>query len=256
MNVHRAQASAELISILGISLLVVFVFSILAAQSLSDIGGQQNFADARQSAQGLADAANAVSGQGEGAFRIVVIKIPENANFSLNATYIGKPPNAPSYAESKAINFNLDGTDVSSFAEVPLTGSLPRAPGIYRMKVISRGGSVEINSQVLELDKNAIFISMAKNETRRATIKVYSSLSTAVAVNVNFTWSFSDANLTVSPASFSANASGTPITITVASAANASGTYDTQLILNASITSPASMNETLHVPVHIDIQAG
>ncbi len=96
-SMRYGQASMELISILGISLIVILVFSVLSSDFLTSIAVNRNYADAQDAVKRLANAADAVYAQGEGAVEIVQIKIPSNANLMrllephLNRP-VGRPP--------------------------------------------------------------------------------------------------------------------------------------------------------------------
>lgn len=249
------QASVELISIMGISLLVVFVFSILAAQFFSDVSSRQNYSDARASVKALAEAAESAYAQGEGATKTVFISLPPNTAFGPNLTYIGKPSNAPGAAEAKAISINVDGADISAYTPMAVSGSFPPSPGAYRMKIVSRGSHVSIFPYVLDLDRYSVFVSMAQNESRQATVKVYSAVSEPVNVEVGYDWLFPEVNFTVSPVSFSTAANSTTLDLVFNSSLNASGIHNSQLIINAT-GSTSGINESIAVPITVDVQAG
>ncbi len=248
------QASAELMSIMGISLLVVFVFSILAAQFFSDASSQQNYNDAKASVKALAEAAASAYAQGEGATKIVFIKLPPNTAFGPDQTYIGKPSNAPGAAEAKAISINVDGTDVSSYTPMAVSGSFPPSIGAYRMKVVSRGSYVSIFPYVIDLDRYAVFVSMAQNESRQATVKVYGAVSEPVNVEVGYSWLFQEVNFTVSPVSFSTSANSTSLNMVFNSSLIASGMHNSQLIINAT-GSTSGISDSISIPITVDVQA-
>lgn len=255
VGIMPGQASVELISIMGISLLVVFVFSILAAQFFSDASSQQDYSDARSSVKALAEAAESVYAQGEGATRVVFIKLPPNTAFGSSQTYVGAPSNAPANAEEKAISISVEGTDVSAYTSMAVSGSLPPSIGAYRMKVVSRGSYVSIFPYVIDLDRYAVFVSMAQNESRQATVKVYGAVSEPVNVEVSYDWFFQEVNFTVSPVSFSTAANSTTLALLFNSSQNASGMHNSQLIINAT-GSASGISDSISIPITVDVQAG
>ena len=254
MAIVRGQASAELISIMGISLLVVLIFSLLAAQAFTGIGLQQNYNEAYESVQALASAADAVHAQGEGATKIVTIKIPPNAVFGSSQTYIGRPSGSPDSVSSKEIAIRLDNNSVFSTSSVRLSGLLPSAPGQYRMKVTARAGYVSIYPHLIELDRNSLSIIMAQGESRTAIIKVNSAGSSPVPVNTNSSWSFPGINVSVSPFLLNASVSGSPLTLVFNSSPDASGFHNFQLLLNA--TASGGTEEVVSLPISVNVLSG
>jgi len=248
---RRAQVASELILIMGLSLLVVLIFTLLSSISLSDASLQHNYREARDSVQRLADASEYVYAQGEGAFKTVFITIPQNANLSSGSSYIGKPPGAPSYASPRAININIGGSDVSAYTSMQLVGSLPSTWGKYVMKVTARPGYVAIYPNIVELDRHSVFVRMGAGESRQERIMVYGTANGSVNVNANYSWAYADASLSLSAYSFTANATGSPLVLTFSSNNSSYGLHDGLLLINASM---AGANESLQVPLNLDIQ--
>ncbi len=236
------QASAELISIMGISLLVVLVFLILAGKSISEVSSAQNYNDARDAANSLAQAADSVFAQGEGASRTVFIKLPANS---------------VSYMQSNSIIINLDGSDIITQSTALLSGSLPSSPGSYNMKIVSHGSYVLITPYLADIDKKAIFISMARTDERQENLKIFSAVSAVVRADANASWGFTDVILTVSPSSLVASPSGSQINLTFSSAGGSPanpGFHNSQLVINA--TSDTNLTETFYVPITLYVNPG
>ncbi len=252
----KGQASVELISVLGISLLTLLVFAVLSTDLLSNITSQKKFAETRDSVQRLAYAADSVYAQGEGASATVTVVIPGGAELNANETFIGKPPSASASIPSTQINIRVSGTDVYANTKAPLSGSFPSGRGTYLMKVTSRGSYVTIGTYLLELDKRSVFKNMARNETRTEVLTFGAAGSSAVLVNITYNQSYGNLNMSVSPGSFTLAAGGSqPVTLTFQSGTAAAGTYNWQLLANG-FSQESGAAETIEIPVSIDVQAG
>ena len=121
----NGQAATELIIILGVALVVVVLFFVLSANMLTGARSQQNYDDARVSVQSLAEAADSVYAQGEGAARKVAITLPADTVFGSNYTYIGAP--SSSFAAQNSININVNGPMFRGFLEPRFQGSSPQS---------------------------------------------------------------------------------------------------------------------------------
>ena len=253
-TMEKGQISAEFISILGIGLLIVLFFLALSASRLFDINAQQNYEDAHSSVRALAEAADSVYAQGEGASRIVTVTLPGNTNFA--SSYIG----APSGAVANAIDMNINGTDTLAITNAPLSGAFPQSPGTYQMKVISRGSSVHISAYLVNLDAYSVSIAMGKNQTRPAAIRLYKMVAAREDVNISVYsgWGFTDdVNFSISPLDFNAAPGGTPISMNFTSyASTAPGFYNSQLIITVKgiIDNMTVANETITVPMTVNVQ--
>ena len=245
---RAGQGSAEFIMIFAVSLVIMLVFMSLSATRLTDINVQKNFEDAHATVANLAEAADSVYAQGEGASRTVTITIPGNANLNTNHSYIGRPSNNPN-ASSTSINLDLNGTDVFAITRAPISGAFPSSFGTYAMKVVSRGSSVGIYPSLIELNGNSFSFSMGNPDSRSATLKVYAVSSQTTRVNVTNDWGFSPGvNLTISSSNFVASPSGSILSISASSGAGSSGVYSSQLTFYANAS---GANETITVPVTV-----
>lgn len=249
----HGQASVELPIILGISLIIILMIAILSSDTLSDTARQQSTSEARTSVRSLAEAADSVYSQGEGASRTVTVRLPPTTVFGENATYIGKPAAAPASALARLVNIKVGDSDIQAISAVPLTGAFPTSAGIYRMKVVSRGDYVSINQALLELDRNSISISMANDETRLVALKAYRLSIEPASAFVSADWGFSGISLSVSPSSFALSADGAAITINATATAAAAGIYRSQLVVNATGTQSGT-TETITIPISVSVQ--
>jgi len=254
MQVAKAQASVELISILGISLIVILVFSVLSSDFLSDIGVNRNYADAQDAVQKLANAADSVYAQGEGASTVVLVKLPGNSNLSSTASYIGKPSNAASGVASKQINLRLGGTDVIAVAKETVTGSFPSVSGTYYMRVVSKGSYVAVGVHYLDADKSSIYQSMAPSEARSETVNFKAVGNESVTVRITPDWGYnSSVVLAISTTSFSVSAGGSQAaTVTITAGASSGGLYNSALSVNA--TAANGVSEIFTIPITADVQ--
>ena len=246
-----AQAATELIIILGVALVVVVLFFSLSANMLTGARTQQNYDDARVSVQALVEAADSVYAQGEGATRKVMIILPADTKFG--STYIGAPSSAN--ATQNAININVNGTDVIAFSRTSLSGKFPTKAGRYPMKVSSRGSYVEIYPYLLDVDRRSVSIVMAPDETRSAQITVTRISSEAVSVVPSQDWGFEGVSLATDPSgNFSASLSGSVMTVSVTSDPGTSGTYNSQLTLDA-LGAESGTTEEINIPISVEVVA-
>lgn len=252
---QSGQASTEFILLSAAAFIIVIVFLVLSSNSLLTIGVQQGYNDARTSVQSLAEAADSVYAQGEGATMTVTAILPGSINFDKNYTYIGRPLRAPS-APANTVNINLNGTDISASTRAPLTGSFPSSAGTHQMKVTSHGAYVSIGSHLIEATPSSIYATMGPDgrETVALSFSVVSGdgqTNNTVRVNIFPQWNHSDVALTVSPSFFSAyEHTGAPIILVFSAAANASGIYTSELVVNAT---GASSDETFTIPVTAEV---
>lgn len=254
MQVVRAQASVELIAILGISLVVILVFSVLSSDFLSDINVNRNYADARDSVQKLASAADSVYAQGEGASAVVLVKIPGNANLAPNTSYIGKPSNAAAGVASSQISMRVGSTDVFAITKETVTGSFPQAAGTYYMKVTSMGSYVSIGTHYIEANKNSVYQSMAPGETRTESITFSAVGNETVRIILGASWGYNSSvslRFSPNPLNIAAGASNST-TVTLNASSTAGGLYNSELTVNA--TAANGVAETFSIPVTADVQ--
>jgi len=250
---YAGQAAAELITILGVALVVVILFFMLSANMLKDARIQQNLDDAKASVQSLAEAADSVYAQGDGATRKVSINLPGDTVFGGNTTYIGRPSNAP-LAGQNGININVNGTDLFALTRTSLVGQFPTTAGKYLMRVTSRGAYVEIYPYLVDVDKYAVSIAMARGETRSAQVVVTRVSGEAVNVEPAQNWGFNEVTMSMSPSStFAASDMGSILTVTVASNATATGIYNSQITLTATGAASGTV-ETINIPVSVNVR--
>ena len=247
------QAATEFIIIIGVALVIVMLFFVISANMLTSARAQQNYDDARVSVQSLAEAADSVYAQGEGAVRKVAITLPGDTKLSPNYTYIGAPANMSGAAQN-GININVNGTDVFGETETSLVGRFPNITGKYSMRVASRGSYVEIYPYLVDVDKYSLTIVMAQNATRSTQIVVTRVSGEEVSIGPALTWGFvSSIGLAISPnTTFNASEYGSVMTISLNSSASASGMYNSQLKLTAT-GAQSGTNETINIPISVNV---
>lgn len=252
MRVGRGQASVESIAIMGISLLILVTFFVLAANLLSDMNVRQGRDDARRAVQSLAAAADTAFAQGDGASQVVLINLPPNTVFGASKTFIGRPASQPN-SPASTININVDGTDVYAITKAPLTGSFPGSIGGFELIVISRGSYVEIAPHIFDVNKRSVYLSMGKGASRSDTVKVYPASNETLATTAALSFSHSPAvSGSVTPASATADFEGTEFTMQFSSNNSASGIYSGELLITVLGTiSGAEQNLSLPVTVFV-----
>jgi uncharacterized protein (UPF0333 family) len=250
----RGQASIELTAVLGIGLIIILFYAASASGILTQFSVQQNYDDAYRSVQALAQAADAVYAQGEGASQEVTIILPTNTDFDSSRTYIGRP--AGSLSSPNTVNINLNGTDVYAITRAPLSGSFPPAYGEYTLQVVSHGRHVTISSHLIEAEPDSVHVSVLPGQQKRATFLVKPSTSQRVKVTLNSSWGYANTEMNYSPAQFYADGqSDVPITLSFGAGASAGGTYEGQANVTAySVDNPQRYPpEKLEIPITLEV---
>lgn len=256
MNMGRAQASVELIAILGIALLAILFFAVFSSGLLFDLGVQQDTRDARDTVQALAEAADAVYAQGEGASKAVRITIPPGAYFGQNETYIGKPANAPAGAPQNRINIRVGDSDVFATTRAPVAGTLPPTAGTYLLNVTSQGSYVSVGAALVGASPSEVKLLMRRNDTESSPI-AFSVLSNASIIVVNITpdWNFTSPALSVSPSLFTSNGLGSMVVLAnFTTNSLVAGIYTGQLNVSAYYASDPARKESFIIPISVEIQ--
>jgi len=250
MMLLKAQVSAEFIIIVAILAILVVAALSLSVGRISDMAKRQTADDAHYSVQSLADAADFVYWQGEGATRIVTIRLPSDTD--LAGAYIGGPPGSSEDLRG-TLMISVNGNNYTAQSAADLNGSFPNSTGMHNMKVVSRGTYVSITPQLFDLGSYAIFVSMGQNQTRSKSFMAYSTTGFDVPVNISYNWDYGGiANISIAPLIFNATTGGTNISINVTSGNTAGGPYTSQI----SFTAGGASEDRINVPVSIDVQAG
>ena len=262
MEASRAQASVELMAILGISLIVILAFSVLSSDFLSDINVNRNYADAHDAVEQIVNAADSVYAQGEGASVSIWVKIPGNANLTNTMSYIGRPTDAPAGTPSNGVNLRVGDSDVLAIAKETVTGSFPPGPGVYQLKIVSRGNYVTIGNYYVDADKSSIYESMAPGEHRTETITFTSASSNPVHILITKDWSYdaSSIRLDLSQADFTVNpppADPPTVNVLLTAGANSGGLYNGQLQVQVLAESEGEISlENFTIPITAEVQNG
>ncbi|MCX6772552.1 MAG: putative Ig domain-containing protein [Candidatus Micrarchaeota archaeon] len=261
MASSKAQASVELMAILGISLIVILAFSVLSSDFLSDINVNKNYADAHDAVQQIVNAADNVYAQGEGASISVWVKIPSNANLTSTLSYIGRPSDAPAGTPSNSVNLRVGETDVRAIAKETVVGSFPQVPGVYQIRIVSKGNYVAIGNHFLDVDKSSIYESMAPDEVRSETITLTAVGNETMHVVILPDWGHAS-SVTLDPSSLTEFdiAPGNPqaVVVTISALTNSGGLYNGQLVITSvtqyGVEGAISVNETFAIPITADVQ--
>lgn len=252
---RKGQTSAETITVFSISMLIVLLFLVLGLGMINDSAKLQGENDAYQATHDLASAADEVFGQGEGASKIVQIRLSSMTNFSANETYIGKPASASAGAESRTIMIDYGTGEKSAAAQEPLIGSFPSTQGLYRMKVASQGSYVSIYPSIVDLGKSSISVNMGQNDSRVVILDFYQVSRESVNVTMLSNWGISAVGCTLNQSSFIAGSSGNSASATFLSGSNASGIYASSITINATGVE-TNTSEIISIPIVVFVQAG
>jgi hypothetical protein len=241
---RNGQAAAELITILGVALVVALLFFMLSATMLQDARVQQNYDDARNSVNALSEAADSVYAQGEGATRKVMITLPVDTVFGSNTTFI----------DQNGISINVKGSAVFAMTRPSLVGQFPSTAGKYTMRVTSKGALVEIYPYLVDVNKYSVSITMGTTENRSAQITVTRVSGEAVNVTPTWNWLFDNMNLSLAPSvGFLANDRGSAVTVNVNTMGATPGIYNSQITLTA-IGATSGTTDTINIPISVNVR--
>ncbi len=251
------QASIELIAILGISLVVILFFTIHASDIFSDIGAQQDYHQASESVRLLAEEADHVYAQGDGATGMVFITLPASTDFEANSTYIGKPASAQPGATPNAINIRLGSSDVTAYTRAPLSGSFPPSFGKYTLRVVSHGSYVSIGPNLLDIRGSSVSASMGRSQTKSAYLNFSIVADQDAMVNITSQWGYPSPTLSIAPNVFSGyNGTNATVQLNFTSDSNDAGIYSSELNVTVYKSSNPSVRETFKIPVTAEVYAG
>ena len=250
------QASVELIVLVGVFLLVIIVFAVLSTNILFNVGTQKNINAARDSVQKLAQAADSVYSQGEGATTSVTVDIPANAALTGGKSFIGRPSGASGNASSGIINLNVGGSDEYALTTAPLSGAFPNSSGSYQLQVTSHGSYVTIGSGIIDVSPGAVFVEGSAGVA--ATFPINITLLSGQPVNISISSSPQYANVGLAPNETGfITSSNTSVTLKFNSTASAAGIYDWELQLNASSCAGGSCPaDYITIPVSLEVGEG
>jgi len=250
----KAQASLELLTILGVALIYILFFSIFASSSVLDIQSQNDLHTAQISASKLAEAADYVLAQGDGASEVVLVTLPQSVNFSTDATFIGKPASASSSVPSDEINIKVRGLDASAYSRATLTGSLPSSSGTYTLNVTSHGTFVNIGDEPLSAEPSRVYLSMQRNQNYLAYIVFSSYFPQPVHVDATALWFNTGPALSISPAQFVLYNGTTTMRLNFTSDSYDGGLYEGSLGLSATSLGSPSVQLNFTVPISVRVQ--
>lgn len=261
-NMEKAQTSTEFVITLAIFMIALLFFFALALDFFFSVRSQKDFGDALAAVNSLAEAANSVHAQGEGAVKIVSITLPPSTDFSKNATFIGKPLGSAS-AASNTISISLNGTQVTSTTIPTVVGEFPQVPGTYSMRVVSKGNFVSIGSYLISASPTSVFANVNRGsfKTSSITFKVtaLSELNDYVSVSLSSPWNDIHRNvqLSITPDSFiSYGFSDIPVLLTFNANSNAIGIYSSLLNVTAvkhSGNGTVIAKETFTIPLSVEV---
>jgi|GEM_PF-1877855 len=249
---NRAQVSVELIAMLGIALFGAIFFAILASDTLLDIQSQKDVRDARMAARSIADAADYVFAQGDGAMQAVSITLPPTTDFNPNRTYVGVPPSFIALSSPNTVSIGLSWTDLSANSKAPLSGSLPRTSGTHIVNVTSRGTFVSVGGLV-DCSPASVYGTMPSGGSRLLTTNLQIRSQNNVVVNITPQWPHDNPSLEVSPSFFYGALVKVPLSLKFTCQGNCSGTHTGSLVVQAYDSMLGSQAiETFGVPLTVE----
>jgi hypothetical protein len=255
-TMKKAQAGIELTAIMGIFLIIILFYSVWASGILSHFGIQRNYDDAYRAVQDLSIAADSVYLQGEGAAKSVQVVLPENSQLHPSKSYIGRSPLAPS-SQPNTINLNLGGTDIYVATRSPLSGTFPNKSGEYVFQVVSHGSYVSINSNLVDAEPGSILVRMQKNSSQQAVLVARSHSGGITGVNLTSSWNHSHVSLSVHPQFFEfSGEAAMPVVLNFTADGQAGGLYYSQLHLIAYGDGGSQSQESISIPMMIDVYGG
>ena len=250
----RGQASIELLAILGVALLAILFFAVFASDTLASENRQQEIRAVRLSVQRLAEAADLVYSQGDGAVGMVLVSLPPDVAFDPNRTYVGKPSSAPAWATPNGININIYGNDIYASTRAPLAGSFPSSTGAYLIRVESHGDFVSIGPPPAEAVQSPVMLRMKKGQQRYAELYLMSAFDSPVLINVTSQWNYVTPLFSFSPSSFVLYKAAMPLRLNVTAGAADAGIYSGRMIVRATVAgSNSSIAGTFYVPISVEI---
>lgn len=238
-NLLRGQSTVEFILILVVAFLLLSVVFIVAGRELAEIQQAKYSQDARIAVSTIASAAKEVYAQGEGARKLVYVKLP--------------PEYDPlsSYVANNTIYLSVRQSGYAETFEFAVHGNVPLYPGGNYVWVISEGSGVSIGSAYLYVSRSAIPVSMQRNSTISDTFYVKNVGNDTINVSISPSWGSPDVSLNISDTNFSlASGANSTITLTFSSGSLAYGLYGGTLLITA--LTPLG-TETYNVLVSADV---
>ncbi|MFA6489277.1 MAG: hypothetical protein WCT52_01200 [Candidatus Micrarchaeia archaeon] len=198
----KAQGSTELLAILGVALIYVLFFAIFASSSVLDLQTQKDLREAQSSASQLAETADYVLSQGDGASSAVLITLPPSVNFSTEKTYIGKPPSAGESVPSNTININIKDINAVAYTRALLTGAFPSSSGTHSVNVTSHGTFVNIGEEPISAAPSVVYVQMSRSQNILSYVVFTSHFVYPIFVNITPSWVNTGPSLSISPSQF------------------------------------------------------
>lgn len=245
----KGQSSVELLVVLGVILIIILGFTILAQEGLIQAQSQRDMGVAEITVNEVADAAETVCRQGMGAKKKIFIEIPGSVN--LNESYIGKP--SGSMIESKTINLNLRGTDIFRTLSCEVRGNWMDRTGKGWITIESRGTYVRIGECMVILDYDSLYFLMSRDSSASKTISFTSVYDENIDIDVEETWDHTGISLSISPDNFMLTPEGERnVEFSVTAGGVPTGIYSGYFIVDVS---SGDFNEEITIPITVEIRS-
>lgn len=211
----KGQTSAEFLILLSVTLTIMIIVLVVAYDQFATIQISKGNMEARNAVESLKAAAVEVYGQGEGARRLVYIKIP--------------PDYSPetSFVSDRTISLKVRGNDVASTTDFDVYGTMPGTEGGHFLWVVSEGNRVRIGSIFLFVDKNSILVSMLQTQEKGDGFNVKNIGDKEINVTLTPSWIHDGVvNLSVSESEFTLGPDeDIDVNVTFSASTSAAGDY-------------------------------
>lgn len=243
----KAQAAAELMIILAVSLVVLIAIFSFNTKSISELNQQKQIETAHTSVTELKNAVNDVYSQGVGAKKRVFFIVPSSVNQSGSGII------------DKTIVLDLLGNDVAAKSNTPISGTVPTTPGGHWVWVTAHENYVSIGSEGISIDKTSSFVTVSQSGSIQDSFTITNNGDEAAAVTITKNWPHTgtvdlETNPPESPPNeihFNLNAGEQQtITLTYTASATASGNYSGTLGIEAVF---AGSTENISFPVNAEV---
>lgn len=238
---RKGQSSVELLVIVAIGLSALLAFFALSQDKLAETRTALALAEAKETVELLAKAADTVYSEGVNSTRKVYVTIPEGTNFT-RSSISGK---------TLLLSLRVPGgyTDASARTEGAVFGSWPIAPGSYYLTVTSYEGAVGVGTSILQISPTALYVEMQSDSSVQRNVSILNFGQNSLDVEGSLLWSETDVTIeNLTALSFSLpSGNGENITLEINSSFNAIGTFSGILDLSAG-GEEYSIPLTVHVP--------
>ncbi len=238
----KAQVSTEFMVILAFVLLLIVSLIAVNQDLMTKVGNQFRVSKARIIVDDLAETANYVYSQGEGAQTKILISIPEGVQTTQvsNRTVVVSVVSGPESTR-----------DVYRNLKFPVRGSIPSYQGNHWITIKSQAGYVEIGYNVVDVDSTGLSATLLPGNSTSGQISVTNEQDSNLDVTLSYIGD-EGINVSLSQTSFSLSSNQTAdidVDILTKSPLD-SGTYSGRVQIISNTTSETATN-SLSIVVNV-----